>query len=205
MAFSKYLKALYGAGEPIYVERIQFEGYSRPRIFKELKKLVDSGELKRFDTGIYYFPRKMSYGEASLNPRKVVELRFLSDGNEVYGYVAGISLLNMAGLTTQVPNLLELVTNNETTRVRDIQVGNQRIRARRSRATVTKNNVNTLQFLDLMNAITPSILDETERYMLSKYIKSSGVTRDSVTRYAGYFPAKAMKNMMASGAVYELT
>jgi hypothetical protein len=205
MTFSKYLKAQYGTGEPIYVEQIQFESYSRPWIFKELKKLVDSGELKRFDRGIYYFPRKMSYGDASLNPRKVVERRFLSDGNEVYGYVAGISLLNTVGLTTQVPNLLELVTNNETTRVRDVRVGNQRVRARRSRTTVNKNNANTLQFLDLMNAITPSSLDETERYMLSKYIKSSGVTRDSVTQYARYFPAGAMKNMIESGAAYELT
>jgi hypothetical protein len=205
MTFSEYLKAQYGEGEPIYLEQIQFEGYSRPWIFKELKKLVDSGNLKRFDTGIYYFPRKMSYGEANLNPRKVVERRFLSDGNEVYGYIAGISLLNMTGLTTQVPNLLELVTNNETTRVRDIRVGNQRVRARRSRTTVKKNNANTLQFLDLMNVIMPGNLDETERYMLSKYIKSSGVTRDSVTQYAGCFPAKAMKNMVESGAVYELT
>jgi hypothetical protein len=147
----------------------------------------------------------MSYGEAGLDPRKVVERRFLSDGNEIYGYVTGISLLNLTGLTTQVPNLIELVTNNETTRVRDIQVGNQRVRARRSRTTVTKTNANTLQFLDLMNAITPNNLDETERYMLSKYIRSSGVTRDSVTQYAGYFPARAMKNMVVSGAAYELT
>jgi hypothetical protein len=205
MTFSEYLKTQYGTCEPIYVEQIQFDGYSRPWIFKELKKLVDSGELKRFDTGIYYFPRKMTYGEAGLDPRKVVQRRFLSDGNEVYGYVAGVSLLNLAGLTTQVPNLLEIVTNNETTRVRDIQVGNQRVRARRSRTTVTKSNANTLQFLDLMNAITPAKLDETERYMLSKYIKSSGVTRDSVTQYAGFFPARAMKNMMESGVTYELT
>jgi hypothetical protein len=205
MTFSEYLKSQYGTGEPIYVKQIQFDGYSRPWIFKELKKLVDDGVLKRFDKGIYYFPRKMFYDEAGLDPRKVVQRRFLSDGNEVYGYVAGVSLLNLVGLTTQVPNLLELVTNNETTRVRDIQVGNQRVRARRSRTTVTKSNVNTLQFLDLMNTIVPGKLDETEHYMLLKYIKSSGVTRDSITQYAGFFPARAMKNMMESGAAYELT
>ncbi|MDR0519925.1 MAG: DUF6088 family protein [Clostridiales Family XIII bacterium] len=205
MTFSEYLKGYYGVGEPIYVAEIAFKNYSRPWIFKELKKLVESGEIKRFDTGIYYFPRKMPYGDAHLDPRKVVQRRFLSNGNEVYGYVTGISLLNMAGLTTQVPNLLELVTNNETTRVRDIRVGHQRIRARRSRTTVTKNNVNALQFLDLMNIITPKNLDETERHMLQKYIRSSGVTRDSVVQYAGYFPARAMKNMIESGAAYDLT
>jgi len=204
MAFGEYLKSEYGTNEPIYVEEIQFKDYSRSWIFKELKKLVDSGELKRFDTGIYYFPLKLSFGEGRLNSRKIAERRFLTDGSEVYGYIAGLSLLNLAGLSTQVPNFLELVTNNESTRVRDIQVGNQRVRAHRSRTTVTSDNVNTLQFLDLMNIITPNDMDETERYMLSKYIKASGVTRASIMQNAGFFPAKAMKNMIESGAVYEL-
>jgi len=205
MNFSDYLKNKYGENEPIYIEDIQFENYSRPWIFRELKKLVDNGEIKRFDTGIYYFPIKMFYGDGALNPLKVIQRRFLYDGDNVYGYVSGISLLNQAGLSTQVPNFLELVTNNESTRVRDIRVGNRRVRARRSRTAVTKENVNTLQFLDLMNVIKPSAMDETERFMLVRYIKSSGVTRDEASRYAGYFPAKAMKNMMESGAVYELT
>jgi hypothetical protein len=205
MTFSEYLKDKYGQNNPIYIEDVQFKGYSRPWIFKELKKLVESGDIKRFDSGIYYFPVKMPYGLSVLPARKIIERRFLSDGFDVYGYVAGVSLLNQTGLSTQVPNLLELVTNRESTRVRDIKVGNQRVRARRSRTTVTKENAKALQFLDLMNVITPSAMDETERFMLSKYIKASGVTREKVSRYAGFFPARAIKNMMESGAVYELT
>jgi len=204
MALKKFLKDTYGVGEPIYVSEIRFENYSRPWIYKELKKMVDSGEMKRFDKGIYYFPKKMFFGDSYLNPRKVVERRFLSDGDEIYGYVSGLSLLNQAGISTQVPNLIELVTNNETTRVRDINVGKQRVRARRSRTTVTKENANVLQFLDLMNIITPNALDETERFMLSKFIRSSGVTKEAVSQYAGYFPAGAMKNMIESGAAYDL-
>jgi hypothetical protein len=103
-----------------------------------------------------------------------------------------------------VPNLIELVTNNESTRVRDIYVGNQRVRARRSRTTVTKDNAKVLQFLDLMNVITPTAMDETQQYMLAKYINNSGVTRNEVSRYIGIFPVKAMKNMVESGAAYEL-
>ena len=97
-----------------------------------------------------------------------------------------------------------LVTNNETTRVRDINVGTQRVRARRSRTIVTKENVNVLQFLDLMNSVTPAAMDETEQFMLRKYTKNSGVTRNAVSQYAGIFPAKAMKNMIESGIAYEL-
>ena len=204
MVFGEYLKEKYGVNEPIYIEDIQFKGYSRPWIFKELKKLLDNNEIKRFDAGIYYFPIKMVYGEGTLSADKIVKRRFLTDGNDIYGYVAGISLMNQTGLSTQVPNLLELVTNNESTRVRDIDIGNQRVRARRSRTIVTKTNFLTLQFLDLMNSISPKAMDETERFMLSKYIKVAGITKESVLQYAKFFPAKALKNMVESGAVYEL-
>jgi DNA-binding Lrp family transcriptional regulator len=204
MTLQEYLVDKYGYNEPIYSSEVRFKGYSRPWVFKELKKLVDGGIIKRFDTGIYYFSEKMPWGDSKLNPRKVVERRFLSDGKEVYGYVAGVSLLNQAGLSTQVPNLIEIVTNNESTRVRTITVGVTQVRARRSRTTITKENVRTLQFLDLMNTIKPTTMDETERFMLSGYIKASGVTRASVSQYASSFPAKAMKNMLESGAAYEL-
>ena len=204
MTFGEYLKSKYGTNEAVYIEEIEFENYSRPWVFKELRKLVERGEIRRFDTGIYYFPVKMPWGDSLLDPRKIVTRRFLSDGNNVYGYVAGLSLLNQSGLSTQVPGFLELVTNKETTRVRNIMIGKQRVRARRSRTTITKDNVLTLQFLDLMNTITPKIMDDTERYMLNKYIKASGITRESVSKYAGLFPAKAMRNMVESGAVYEL-
>ena len=205
MAFKEYLKEKFGEDEPIYIEEIRYENYSRPWIFKELKKLVDGGELKRFDNGIYYFPIKMPWGDGTLSPRKIVEKRFLTDGDKVYGYVAGFSLKNQTGLSTQVPNFLEVVTNNESTRVRDIMVGFQRVRAHRSRTAVNKENVLTLQFLDLMNSISPKFMDESERFMLSKYIKATGVTKEAVSQYAGLFPAKAMKNMIESEAVYELS
>ena len=203
MAINEYLKEKYGYNEPIYINEIEFEDYSRSWIIKELKKLVDSGELRRFDTGIYYFPTKLPWGDSQLSPQKIVNRRFISDGVDTYGYLAGLSLLNLTALSTQVPNLIEIVTNREPSRVRDIIIGNQRVRARRSLTTVTKDNVNALQFLDLMNSITPSAMDETEQYMLQKYIKASGVTKEAIAQYAAFFPERAMKNIMECGAAYE--
>ena len=83
-------------------------------------------------------------------------------------------------------------------------VGNQRVRARRSRTAVTEENAGTLQFLDLMNSITPSAMDETEKLMLSKYTAASNVTKASVSEYSRFFPAKAVRNMLESGVIYEL-
>ena len=154
--------------------------------------------------GVYYIPEKMPWGDSVLSAKKIIDRRFISNGKEVYGYIAGLSLLNKAGLTTQIPNIIEIVTNNESTRVRDVKVGNQRVRARRARTNVTKENAMTLQLLDLMNTIKPASMDETEKLMCTKYIKNTDVTKDSILQYAGIFPAKAMRNMVESGAIYEL-
>lgn len=207
MTFSEYLMDTFGINEPIAIEDIRYEKYSRQWIYKKIKELVDNSELKRFDRGIYYFPQKMPWGEAAFDPYKIVYPRFITDGNDVYGYVAGLSLWNESGLSTQVPNLLEIATNNETTRVRDIYVGWQRVRARRSRAKITKENEKTLQFLDLMAIMQPpKEMDETERFMLDKFsmkAKEAGVTKESLMLYSQVFPARATKNMIESGVIYD--
>jgi len=204
MNFKEYLLTKFGYNEPIYLNEINYKSYSRPWIFKELKKLIDNGELRRFDSGIYFFPKKMPWGDSVLNTNKIVEHRFLSNGDDTYGYITGAALLNRTGLSTQVPNIIELVSNNESTRIRDIYIGTQLIRVRRSRSKITKDNVKTLQFLDSMNLIKPSDMDETEHFMLKKYVKTCEVTRSDLSLYSNFFPARVMKNMIESGVVYDL-
>ena len=207
MTFSEYLQDKFGINEPIYLEEINYENYSRPWVLSELRKLVEKEELKRFDKGIYYFPIKREWGDSIIDTSKVIERRFLSDGNEVYGYITGLSLWNKSGLSTQVPNLLEVATNKESTRVRDIYVGYRRVRARKSRTEITKDNVRTLQFLDLMNVMQPpAALDEMERFMLEDFVervKEAGVTKETISQYVGLYPAKVYKNLIESGVIYD--
>lgn len=205
MNLLEYLINEYGYNEPIFVNEILFENYSRPWLFKQLKKLVDIGELKRFDIGIYYVPKKMPWGDSFPDSYKVVEKRFLSDGNKTYGYVAGLTLLNKSGLSTQMPNFVELVTNNETTRVRDLKVGGVKVRARRARTIITNENAKTLQFLDLMNSISIKSIGEDEKIMLNCFVRDSGVTLNGVTKYSSLYPARAMKNLIESGVINEIT
>jgi hypothetical protein len=207
MTFSKYLQDKFGINEPIYLEEINYENYSRSWVLSELRKLVEKEELKRFDKGIYYFPIKREWGDSIIDTNKVIERRFISDGNEVYGYITGLSLWNKSGLSTQVPNLLEVATNKESTRVRDIYVGFLRVRARKSRTEITKDNAITLQFLDLMNIMQPSeSLDGVERFRLNRFVKNikeAGVTKETISQYIGLYPAKAYKNLIESGVIYD--
>lgn len=149
------LKSKYGENAPIFIDDIRAEliEYSRPRVFQLIDEAVKKQELVRFDTGVYYIPTKTIFGLSKLNPRLVIEKRFLKNENSNYGFYGGITLMNSVGITEQVPNIIEIVTNNETNRVRDIVVGNQVVRARKSRTTITKENYKALQILELFNNI----------------------------------------------------
>lgn len=49
-----------------------------------MKKLTESGQLKRFDTGIYYIPKKSMFRSGStLSVDEVIRRKYLADGGEV--------------------------------------------------------------------------------------------------------------------------
>lgn len=204
MTFKEYLVDTFGYNEPIFFEDIKFEDYSRAWTFTALKKLMNTGEIKRFDTGIYFIPLKMPFGDSMLSPQKVVERRFISYGDDVYGYVAGLTLMNGAGLTAQMPNILEIVTNNEATRGRNINIGRKRVKVRRSRTQISKENVAALRLLELINFIKLSTLDENDQFMLRRFVRNSGATHQDVIDYSAVFPSTVAKKLLESGILYEL-
>lgn len=74
--------------------------------------MLKSGDLVRFDTGIYYLPKvsrllKKSY----LDLMKVIIRKYIQSTTEIYGYFAGVTFVNQIGLTTQMSATLEIVTS----------------------------------------------------------------------------------------------
>ena len=117
----------YGTNEPIFSSEISFQDYSRPWIYKQLNKLCEEGKLIRYEKGIYYVPTETPFGKSLLNPRKVIERKYISQGGEIVGYYSGMTFQNQLRLTPQMPNIIEIYTNNETTRARDVYVGKQKV------------------------------------------------------------------------------
>ena len=101
MELIEYLTKTFGYNEPILLEEISFNNFSKSWINKQLAKYVETGELIRFDKGVYYVPKKTILGPSKLNPVKVIERKYI---NSKYGYYSGASFLNQLGLSTQVPN-----------------------------------------------------------------------------------------------------
>lgn len=195
----------YGYNEPILSSEIQFNNYSRPWIYKEIGKLCDNNQINRFEKGVYYIPKKTLFGESVLNPGKVVEKKYIKTDNETFGYYAGGYLLNALGLSNQVPNVIEVYSNNESSKMRDIKVGTKNVRVRKSRVNITSENVSTLIFLELMNLIDADTLLEEQKKIIIKFISEAKISRRDITKYARAYPDKAMRTMIESEIIYNVT
>ena len=160
--------------------------------------------LIRLDKGVYYIPTQPVFGPSLLDPRKVIEKRYISATGNVYGYYGGQILMNQLGLSTQMPNVLEVYTNNEASRVRDIDVGRQKVRLRSSRVTVTADNVAVLSFLELMNNLSADSIDENGREIIIRYIEQNRISSKDISGYAANFPDKVMRNLIESEVIYSV-
>ena len=203
MSFYYALVKQFGYNAPFMTKEIKYKNYSQPWIYKEIVKLRSEGKIIRFEKGVYYIPTKTILGQSKLNPMLVVEKKYLKNSGEIVGYLSGTSFLNSIGISNQVPSTFEIYTNNETSQVREVSVGKQKIILRKSRTKVTSDNVFVLSFLEMMNSVTPAFFNEERTAAIKKYIKTNGITRQNITKYAKDYPDKVMRNLIESEIIYE--
>lgn len=201
MDLLKQLIERYGYNEPIFTEEIlsAWNDYSRTRVFQLLKEYAKKGELCKFGKGVYYIPTKTFLGTRSrLSARQVIEKKFIKPDGEVCGYYGGLSLLNGLHLTTQVPNTLEVVTMKEATRLRRINLGGSNVILRKARTGINSQNVAIIQLLDAFNEMGRP-LSEEETEGVREFVRLRGIKERDVFKYAGDFPAKAIKSLLETG------
>jgi predicted transcriptional regulator of viral defense system len=196
----------FNADEPILVEDIEsmFSERSRPWIDKSIKTMIDSNQIKRFSTGVYYIPRKTVLGDSILDPRKVITRKYIANNDDVYGYFGGTTLLNHCGLTTQVPNTITIVTNNESTRGRRISIGNQKVYLTKPTVNINNDNSSILQFFELIKLVDFDKLDEIELDNLKKYIDDNNITLSMVSKYCSSFPDSVSRKILGGPLIAKL-
>lgn len=207
MTANEMILQRFGADEPILVEDIttMFPNRSRQWIDKALKTLVDGKMLKRYTTGIYYIPRKTMFGESLLDSNKIVVKKYIENNGNVYGYVSGTALLNSLGLTTQVPNMITIVTNNEKSRGRKVKIGAQEVYLIKSPTEITTDNCAILKLLEAVKLIDLNDLDETELNNLKKYVQDNNITLDDISKYCVFFPDSVSKKILGGKLIGILT
>ena len=122
----------------------------------------------------------------------------------VFGYYGGQTFLNRLGLTTQVPNLIEIYTNKEASKVRNVRVGSINVRLRKTKVGVTEKNAAALSFLELMNYIPTGYLNEEKKKVLEDYVVTNNITRNDISLFAPKFSDKAMRNLVESEVIYSV-
>lgn len=205
MTLYDYLLEKYGFNEPILTTEIQYQDYSKPWLYKEINRLVKDGKLMKFDKGICYIPNDTPFGKSILNPNKVIEKKYINDGSDVIGYYSGVSFLNMIGMSSQVANRIEIYTNKETSKFREVSVGRQRVILRRARVNITEKNAPVLSLLEMMNFVSPEFFGDDEKRLAAEYVEKNNIAKGDITKYAPFFPDKALKTFVESEVVYDVT
>ena len=204
MTLYESLLNCFGYNEPFKTSEIKFEDYSKEKICMEMTKLCKKGKVVRFETGIYYIPKTNKFGTVIFNQSKIVEKKYIKDAERVFGYYSGTELEYRLGLTKVKPNTIVIYTNGETTRMRRVMVGSQRIILRKPRTKIDKFNASVLCFLELMNGIDVETLDEYKRKLISDYISENRITQKQITKYIPYFPDKTCRNLIESEVIYRV-
>ena len=198
----EYLRQNYEDNEPIFLSDIRIPGMKDVSVRQQFKKLTTDGRLRRFDTGIYYIPKKSMFRSGSvLSVEEVIKRKYLLDDSECCGYMGGILFANRLGVTTQVPMVYELYTNKATTEYRETRIANLRVILKKPYVMINDQNVNTLQFLDLLKEIADiSEIEGTElKDKLLDYMKKKKIGFESMRKYLPYYPERIYKNMYEVG------
>lgn len=189
------LQNKYSLNNPIFIDEIRsmFNDYSKIRVAQLVKESVDNGKLARFENGIYYIPTKTIFGTSTLSTTKVIEKKYIKNASEVYGFYCGLSLMNYIGITMQVPNTYEIMTNKESTRVRKVKVESQEVILRRARVEINKDNCTALQFLEFITSTKTDILLNNKN-LISKYFMNN-IDKKQIITYLPNYPSKTFKNL----------
>ena len=200
MELIKKLKAKYGTNEPIFFEEIAETAgnYTRGRVYQLIKPALESGELVRSEYNCYYIPTQTPFGKSLLNPRKVIEKKYISNNGEIFGYYTGFALLNSFGITTQMPNILEVYTNNEATKARRVEIDNQTVIVKKSRATIDNSNYREMMILELFNLAGAQLKDSDTARKVIDYINQNNIKMRDIIKYADSAPNRAIANFMTS-------
>ena len=145
-------------------------------------------------------------GLTPISANTVARCRYVNRRGRVRGYYSGYTFANQIGLSLQVPYVQEIVTNEASAKVREVDIKGQKYIIRKPKAKITEENMYVLQFLDFLSNID-KYMDGTATNIsdkLKKLIKDEKITKWLIDNYIGLYPTKIYKNLYETGVVYAI-
>ena len=202
MILIDYLLNKYGTNKPILTEELVVPEISYDNLRKQLSRYNSQGILEKYSQGVYYIPKETILGRSTLSIDDVINRKYITNDNDIYGFYSGLSFYNKLGISTQVPFVYEIVTNKEKSRVREITLKNQKIILRKPYVKINKNNYLENQFLDFINNANSNDLSDNID-VLKKYIKDNNLNKNVILDLITYYPSKTSKKLIESRLLYE--
>ena len=173
--------------EPIFIEDIK----------EYIMQLNKENIIKTAYKGIYYIPKTNIFGEVPLANSKIIQYKYLVDkfGN-VKGYITGANLFNKVGLTTQVPNIIDIVTNECKN---NNKYANKYLNViiRKPKIEINNENYKYLQLIDLIenkDNIYVEVDDMDE--IIYNFIQENDLDFEKILKYARETNSKAVIEKM---------
>lgn len=190
-----YIKEHYKEAEPIFLADLLIENITESELNQQLKELCEKGSLQQYDEEVYFIPKKSKFNLAvGPNADMVARYRFVSKGDNVDGFYAGNTFANQIGISTQVPYVIEIVSNNVSDDG-EVLIGNRRFVVRKTVVPITKENVYVLQMLELL-AKLDTYLDcsyEEAKEKFAEYISVCGIAKSDVELFIKEYPKSTLK------------
>lgn len=203
------LQEKYNYDEPIFISEIYnlMNEYSKSKIFELINEAIESSVLKRYDQGIYYLPRKTIIGDSILSLDDVIEKKYIYSNNQRFG-IFGLKAMEVNfSLSTQIPSLIEVITNNESRKSRLVNIRGRDILLKKSRTNITNENYHAYTVLEFFTRISINEYLKNAKCQdeIKKYILENKISKIQITKLLNSFPAKTTKNLIVSEVFYEFT
>jgi len=189
--------------QPLFIEDFVDDSSTYNSVKTTLSNYVKSGDIKRYCQGVYYVPSKTILGDSTLPFESVIERKYIRDRERVFGYYSAMTLMNLVGLSTQVPNIPEITTNNEATRKRKVKINKRFVVVRRSPVEITAENALYLQFLDIFRYASIETIKENKEKVLAFFDQNS-LSFDMLQQTEKTVSMKLRKALRRSGIYDEL-
>ncbi len=182
-------------GIPIFIEEIKdyiiqfYNENDKEKVFNNVKAILNrmnkEGIIETAHKGIYYIPVENIFGKMLLGNRQIIQYKYIMDkkGN-IKGYITGAKLFNNMHLTTQVPNIIDIATN-ECKNFNKYENKNLNVIIRKPKVEVNNNNYKYLQLFDLIeNKDNIDIEVENPDEIIYNFIAENELDFEKIIKYA---------------------
>lgn len=201
MKLYDYLLQTYSKTTPILVSELEVEGMTKRAIRMGISRLYKEGKIRKASAGVYYLPEisdLLNLEKPILNEDICIR-KYISNKDESFGFFTGLYLIHGLGYMTQVPSVYEIVTNKEKKNRRVVTINNSKWILRKPYTEITSDNVDYLQFLDLLRVLQNEDWEEDKdnNYKnLRWFIKNRNLDLEKAKKYIYYYPKKVAKRFM---------